>query len=53
VPEFDAPHQQPEVPPPSEEKLVRKVPVAIVLTVVISAAALGLLLWLILAAMSR
>jgi hypothetical protein len=29
------------------------VPVAIVLTVVISAAALGLLLWLILAAMSR
>ena len=53
MPEFDAPHQQPEVPPPPEEKLARKLPFAILLTVVISAAALGLLLWLILAVMNR
>ena len=53
MPEFDAPHQQPEQPPPSEEKTARRIPIAMLITLVISAAALGLLLWLIVTVMSR
>lgn len=47
MPEFDAPHQQPEQPPPDEEKLGRKLPVAILVTVLISVAAVALLVWLV------
>lgn len=53
VPEFDAPHQQPQPPPPSEERTAKRVPVAMLVTLVITAAAVGLLAWLTLAVMSR
>lgn len=53
MPQFDAPHQQPDHPAPSEEKTARRVPIAMLITLVVSAAALGLLLWLILAVMNR
>jgi hypothetical protein len=53
MPEFDAPHSQPQQTPPSPETLARKLPIAILVTVLITAAALGLLLWLILMVMNR
>ena len=53
MPEFDAPHLQPEQPPPSEKKLARKLPVAFIITLIVSAAALALLAWFIWLAISR
>lgn len=52
VPQFDAPHQQPEQPPPSTEKLARKVPIALIVTIAVTVAAVGLLVWLVWSSMS-
>lgn len=47
VPEFDAPHSQPEQPPPPPERTARKLPVAFLITVLVTAAAVALLAWLV------
>jgi hypothetical protein len=47
VPQFDAPHQQPEQPAPSPERTAKKLPIAFLLTLLVTAAAIALLVWLI------
>ena len=41
MPEFDAPHTQPPHAPPSEARTARRVPIAMILTLVVTAAAVA------------
>ncbi len=53
MPEFDAPHGQPEHPPPDEQKTARNLTVAFLVTIVVSAAALAVMGWLVWLAFNR
>jgi hypothetical protein len=52
VPEFDAPHQQPEPPTPEQQQSPRKIIIAVIVTLLVTAAAVALFLGLFRALMS-
>lgn len=53
MPEFDAPHGQPEHPPPEEHQTARRLTIAFLVTIAVSAAALAVMGWLVWVAFNR